>query len=84
MWHPEFGRHMIEATPNPPYEMDLNSLLDVEDSMLSRRYKLQSVLPPNVYATSVTAFPRLGCEGFLFSEKHDEIARIQGVKISDL
>lgn len=67
VWHPEFGRHMIEATPNPPYELGCNSLLEVEDSMLCRRVKLQSCLPDNVYAVSMTNFPMFGLSDTLIS-----------------
>lgn len=66
-WHPEFGRHMIEATPNPPYDLSVNSLLDVEDSLISRRYKLQSILPKDVFAVSLAAFPHLGVGSFTWS-----------------
>lgn len=55
---------MVEATPSPPYELSLDSLMEVEESMVSRRFKLQSVLPPNVFVTSMTCFPRLGAEDF--------------------
>lgn len=47
-WHPEFGNHMIEATPSPPYLLNVNGLLDIEESMLSRRLKLQVCNTPAV------------------------------------
>eukprot|EP01055_Gregarina_sp_Pseudo9_P004702 Gregarina_sp_Pseudo_9__4701@NODE_489_length_2718_cov_185_292273_g461_i0_p1_GENE_NODE_489_length_2718_cov_185_292273_g461_i0NODE_489_length_2718_cov_185_292273_g461_i0_p1_ORF_typecomplete_len767_score138_78GCS/PF03074_16/1_6e126GCS2/PF04107_13/37GCS2/PF04107_13/0_012S1/PF00575_23/0_11_NODE_489_length_2718_cov_185_292273_g461_i03232623 len=71
-WHPEFGRHMIEATPNPPYDLSVNSLLDVEDSLISRRYKLQSILPKGVFAVSLAAFPHLGVGSFTWSQHEQE------------
>eukprot|EP01054_Gregarina_sp_Poly1_P002858 Gregarina_sp_Poly_1__2857@NODE_1799_length_3305_cov_756_496603_g1169_i0_p1_GENE_NODE_1799_length_3305_cov_756_496603_g1169_i0NODE_1799_length_3305_cov_756_496603_g1169_i0_p1_ORF_typecomplete_len778_score100_50GCS/PF03074_16/7_5e127GCS2/PF04107_13/11GCS2/PF04107_13/0_18S1/PF00575_23/0_13_NODE_1799_length_3305_cov_756_496603_g1169_i09143247 len=79
-WHPEFGRHMIEATPNPPYDLGVNSLLDVEDSLISRRYKLQSILPQNVFAVSMTAFPHLGVGSFTWSHEDEKgrDARLSG------
>eukprot|EP01053_Blabericola_migrator_P002057 Blabericola_migrator_1__2056@NODE_1564_length_4265_cov_755_051453_g1023_i0_p1_GENE_NODE_1564_length_4265_cov_755_051453_g1023_i0NODE_1564_length_4265_cov_755_051453_g1023_i0_p1_ORF_typecomplete_len791_score171_19GCS/PF03074_16/7_5e123GCS2/PF04107_13/11GCS2/PF04107_13/0_015UPF0172/PF03665_13/0_27_NODE_1564_length_4265_cov_755_051453_g1023_i018594231 len=73
-WHPEFGAHMIEATPNPPYDMSVNSLLDVEDSLISRRYKLQSILPPHVYAVSLSAYPHLGVGQFTWSEQTQDLS----------
>ncbi|KAH0479412.1 MAG: hypothetical protein KVP17_004832 [Porospora cf. gigantea B] len=36
-WLPEYGRHMIEATPGEPYDLTVaGSLVGVEESMRSR------------------------------------------------
>lgn len=64
-WHPEFGNHMIEAIPSPPYPLSTNSILMIEPSMRLRRAKVQSILPPQKYVTSQTAFPRLGLGNFM-------------------
>lgn len=62
-WHPEFGNHMIEATPSPPYSLGVEGLLDIGESMTSRRLKLQEVLTEQfdgVYVCSLTALPNFG------------------------
>ena len=33
VFHPEFGRFMLEATPGRPWGIDLKDLLDVEPDM---------------------------------------------------
>ena len=33
VFHPEFGRFMLEATPGAPWGIDLKDLLDVERDM---------------------------------------------------
>jgi len=62
-WHPEMSRHMIEALPDPPYnfsgELD-GCVLGVEESMNTRRRKIQCLLPPEVSVTSITVFPGMG------------------------
>lgn len=73
-WHPEFGKHMVECTPNPPYEMNVDSLLEMEPSLASRRYKLQSLLPEDVFATSLAVYPRLGLEIFHDRQSHNAMA----------
>ncbi|EZG48821.1 glutamate-cysteine ligase, catalytic subunit [Gregarina niphandrodes] len=63
-WHPEFGNHMIEATPSPPYALSVEGVTDVEESMMSRRLKIQSVLQSlygnKAFVMSMPAFPLLG------------------------
>jgi glutamate--cysteine ligase catalytic subunit len=36
IFHPEFGRFMLEATPGKPWGIDLQDLLDVERDMRIR------------------------------------------------
>lgn len=72
-WHPEFGCHMIESTPNPPFDLSVESLLDIEESMMSRRLKLQSILPENTYVASMTAFPRFGLGDFMWSRSEKSV-----------
>ncbi len=36
MFHPEFGRFMLEATPGKPWGIGFNDLLDVERDMKLR------------------------------------------------
>ena len=36
IFHPEFGRFMLEATPGKPWGIGLKELLDVEQNMKKR------------------------------------------------
>lgn len=36
IWHPEFARYMLEATPAHPYDHSIDDLLYVEDQMKIR------------------------------------------------
>jgi glutamate--cysteine ligase catalytic subunit len=36
VFHPEFGRFMLEATPGKPWGIDLKELLSVESDMKTR------------------------------------------------
>jgi glutamate--cysteine ligase catalytic subunit len=40
VFHPEFGRHMLEATPGKPWGIGFKDLLDVEPNM-----KLRCICP---------------------------------------
>ena len=44
LFHPEFGRFMLEATPGKPWGSGLKDLLDVEPDM-KRRYVWQTGSP---------------------------------------
>jgi len=35
-WKPEYGKYMIEGTPNQPYGSTINDLLTVENNMKER------------------------------------------------
>ncbi|KAH0478183.1 MAG: uncharacterized protein KVP18_003728 [Porospora cf. gigantea A] len=60
-WLPEYGRHMIEATPGEPYDLTVSgSLVGVEESMRSRRAKAFAILPHNVVPLSHASFPLFG------------------------
>ncbi|KFG63824.1 glutamate-cysteine ligase, catalytic subunit domain-containing protein [Toxoplasma gondii RUB] len=59
-WHPEYGRHMVEAIPEKPFPLDLESLIYLLPSMQIRRKKIQAVLPADCYVVSLTNFPTLG------------------------
>ena len=41
VFHPEFGRFMLEATPGRPWGIDLKDLLDVEPDMKWRYARIQ-------------------------------------------
>lgn len=67
LFHPEYGRYMIEATPLRPYDGDLlQDYLYVEQNMIKRRVVSQEQLPSNVIPLTLTSFPRMGC-GFFTS-----------------
>lgn len=65
LFHPEYGRFMIEATPLRPYDGDLlEDYLYVEQNMIKRREISTSQLPKNVIPLTLTSFPRMGCGVF--------------------
>lgn len=65
LFHPEYGRFMIEATPLRPYDGDeLKDYLYVEQNMIKRREVSQSQLPKSVVPLTLTSFPRMGCGVF--------------------
>ena len=65
LFHPEYGRYMIEATPLLPFDGDLlQDYVYVEQNMIKRRVLCQSQLPKNVVLLTLTSFPRMGCGVF--------------------
>lgn len=44
IFHPEFGRFMLEATPGKPWGIGFKDLLDVEPNM-KLRYLLRLIIP---------------------------------------
>ncbi|OLN85564.1 Glutamate-cysteine ligase, partial [Colletotrichum chlorophyti] len=63
VFHPEFGRFMLEATPGKPWGIDFRELLDVEPDMKLRRKIAKDHMHPNEYPITLTTFPRIGCPG---------------------
>lgn len=62
VFHPEYGRFMIEATPRRPFDgTSLEDYIYVEQNMRSRRTVAQLELPEHVVPLTLTAFPRMGC-----------------------
>ncbi|CBZ53468.1 putative gamma-glutamylcysteine synthetase [Neospora caninum Liverpool] len=59
-WHPEYGRHMVEAIPGQAFRLDLDSLFYLLPSMQIRRKKIQAVMPPGCHVVSLTSFPTMG------------------------
>ena len=57
---PEYGAHMIEATPGTPYGGDTADLIEVEKNMRLRRKTITRVLNSNELLMSITVFPRMG------------------------
>ena len=60
VFHPEFGRYMLEATPGKPWGIGFKDLLDVEPNMKWRRKLAKDHMAPNEYPMTLTNFPRLG------------------------
>ncbi|PHH67539.1 hypothetical protein CDD80_762 [Ophiocordyceps camponoti-rufipedis] len=63
VFHPEFGRFMLEATPGKPWGIGFKELLDVEPDMKLRRRIAKEHMRPDEYPITLTTFPRLGCPG---------------------
>ncbi|KAJ9638989.1 glutamate--cysteine ligase [Coniosporium tulheliwenetii] len=61
VFHPEFGRFMLEATPGKPWGIGFKDLLDVEPNMKWRRKIAKEHMDPTEYPITLTTFPRLGC-----------------------
>ncbi|CAD1808733.1 Glutamate-cysteine ligase family protein [Candida parapsilosis] len=65
LFHPEYGRYMIEATPAKPYDgTRLEDYVYVEDNMIKRRELSTDELPKHIKPLTITAFPRMGCGTF--------------------
>ncbi|KAI5477538.1 glutamate-cysteine ligase catalytic subunit [Pseudohyphozyma bogoriensis] len=63
IFHPEFGRYMLESTPGAPYGATLEDLLSVEGNMKFRRRLAKSRMKDNEVPLTLTSFPRLGAPG---------------------
>ncbi|GAB7365649.1 hypothetical protein MBLNU230_g6712t2 [Neophaeotheca triangularis] len=60
VFHPEFGRFMLEATPGEPWGIGLKDLLDVERDMKWRREIAKNHMNSREYPITLTTFPQLG------------------------
>ncbi|OCK82549.1 glutamate-cysteine ligase Gcs1 [Lepidopterella palustris CBS 459.81] len=60
VFHPEFGRFMLEATPGKPWGIGFKDLLDVEPNMKWRRAIAKDHMASTEYPITLTTFPRLG------------------------
>lgn len=60
IFHPEFGRFMLESTPGRPWGIDFKDLLDVEPNMKLRRVIAKEHMNADEYPITLTTFPRLG------------------------
>ncbi|KAF2867639.1 glutamate-cysteine ligase-domain-containing protein [Massariosphaeria phaeospora] len=60
VFHPEFGRFMLEATPGKPWGIGFKDLLDVEPNMKWRRTIAKDHMEKEEYPITLTTFPRLG------------------------
>lgn len=65
LYHPEYGRFMLEATPAAPYNGTvLSDYNTVEPNMLCRREIAREHLPKDIVPLTLTAFPRMGLGEF--------------------
>ncbi|KAF2822225.1 GCS-domain-containing protein [Ophiobolus disseminans] len=60
VFHPEFGRFMLEATPGKPWGIGFKDLLDVEPNMKWRRKIAKEHMASTEFPITLTTFPRLG------------------------
>ncbi|KAK4225359.1 putative glutamate--cysteine ligase [Podospora fimiseda] len=67
VFHPEFGRFMLETTPGKPWGIEFKELLNVEPNMKLRRCIAKDHMLPNEFPITLTTFPRLGSPG-VFTE----------------
>ncbi|KAI1159021.1 glutamate-cysteine ligase [Nemania serpens] len=63
VFHPEFGRFMLEATPGKPWGIGFRELLEVEPDMKMRRKIAKEHMKSEEYPITLTTFPRLGSPG---------------------
>ncbi|CZR53365.1 related to gamma-glutamylcysteine synthetase [Phialocephala subalpina] len=63
IFHPEFGRFMLEATPGKPWGIGFKDLLDVEPNMKLRRKIAKDHMDAVEYPITLTTYPRLGSPG---------------------
>ncbi|KAI1344867.1 glutamate-cysteine ligase [Xylariaceae sp. FL0016] len=63
VFHPEFGRFMLEATPGKPWGIGFKELLGVEPDMKTRRKIAKEHMKSDEYPITLTTFPRLGVPG---------------------
>ncbi|KAI0473270.1 glutamate-cysteine ligase [Xylariaceae sp. FL0804] len=63
VFHPEFGRFMLEATPGKPWGIDFKDLLKVEPDMKLRRRIAKDHMMNDEYPITLTTYPRLGAPG---------------------
>ncbi|KAH3663413.1 hypothetical protein WICMUC_005939 [Wickerhamomyces mucosus] len=64
-FHPEYGRFMIEATPNKPYDGEsLKDYLYVEENMVRRRIIANETLKGTHKLLTITTYPLLGVRDF--------------------
>lgn len=66
LFHPEYGRFMLEATPLNPYDGTLfQDYLKVEQNMHKRReLALKEITTKGIYPITLTAFPLMGVNDF--------------------
>lgn len=71
VFHPEYGRYMLESTPGAPYDATLEDLLSVEGNMRFRRKLAKAKMRQNEVPLTITSFPRMGAPG-VFTDPYYE------------
>ncbi|KAF6776316.1 hypothetical protein AHF37_04401 [Paragonimus kellicotti] len=66
IWQPEYADYMVEGLPGIPFGQLLHAFSTVEPNMCKRRKQLESCLPKDCFALTLTTFPRLGCPDFCY------------------
>lgn len=66
VYHAEFGRFMLEATPGKPWGIGFKDLLDVEPNMKRRRVIARDHMEPTEFPVTLTTFPHIGCPDSIF------------------
>mmetsp|Transcript_962 Transcript_962/g.1358 ORF Transcript_962/g.1358 Transcript_962/m.1358 type:complete len:854 (-) Transcript_962:240-2801(-) len=64
IFHPEYGRFMVETTPSGPYGGFTRDLRCVEANMRLRRNILRKLLKPEEIYSTLTTYPLLGSGNF--------------------
>ncbi len=59
-WRPEYGEWMVEAVPSMPYGNFTRTILTVEQNILLRQQRIQSVLADGERVMSIVSFPTFG------------------------
>lgn len=60
VFHPEYGRYMLEATPGQPFTGEFEDLVKVEDNMKKRRKLAKEIMKPSEFPVTVASYPLLG------------------------
>jgi glutamate--cysteine ligase catalytic subunit len=55
---------MIAGTPDKPFKCSIEELLSIENSLIERRKNIKALLGEGEFVTTLTTFPRLGCDTF--------------------
>ncbi|KAF8569505.1 hypothetical protein P879_01967 [Paragonimus westermani] len=66
IWQPEYADYMVEGLPGIPFGQLLHAFSTVEPNMRKRRKQLETCLPKDCFALTLTTFPRLGCPDFCY------------------
>lgn len=69
VFHPEFGRFMLEATPGKPWGIEFRELLNVEPNMKLRRVIAKDHMRSDEYPITLTTYPMIGQPG-VFTDPH--------------
>lgn len=63
-FHQEYGRYMLEATPDAPYTGEFSDLVKVEKNMEVRRETARKYMQDQEYPLTITVYPLMGVGKF--------------------